>query len=99
MREAMPLVHQAAAEFAQKLVSKEKDQGFVIEFRERPTLLASLTHKSTDLERAIAETRASGETALYDAVVMALYQFRALPGRKAIVVLTDRSEEHTSELQ
>ncbi|HEX7613725.1 MAG TPA: VWA domain-containing protein [Thermoanaerobaculia bacterium] len=95
MREAMPLVHQAASEFAQKLVSKEKDQGFVIEFRERPTLLASLTHKSMDLERAIAETRASGGTALYDAVVMALYQFRSLPGRKAIVVLTDGDDNHS----
>jgi len=95
MRDAMPLVHQAAAEFAQKLVAKEKDQGFVIEFRERPTLLASLTHKSTDLERAIAETHASGGTALYDAVVMALYQFRALPGRKAIVVLTDGDDNHS----
>jgi VWFA-related protein len=95
MKEAMPLVHQAASEFAQKLVSKEKDQGFVIEFRERPALLASLTHKSMDLERAIAETRASGGTALYDAVVMALYQFRALPGRKAIVVLTDGDDNHS----
>ena len=45
MRDAMPLVHQAASEFAQKLVSSEKDQGFVIEFRERPTLLASLTQQ------------------------------------------------------
>jgi Ca-activated chloride channel homolog len=95
MREAMPLVHQAASEFVEKLVSKEKDQGFVIEFREKPTLLASLTHKSTDLERAIAETRASGETALYDAVVMALYQFRALAGRKAIVILTDGDDNHS----
>jgi Ca-activated chloride channel family protein len=95
MKDAMPLVHQAASEFAQKLVSKEKDQGFVIEFRERPTLLASLTHKSLDLERAIAETRASGGTALYDAVVMALYQFRALPGRKAIVVLTDGDDNRS----
>ena len=95
MREAMPLVHQAAAEFAQKLVSKEKDQGFVIEFRERPVLLASLTRKSLDLERAIAETHALGGTALYDAVVMALYQFRALPGRKAIVVLSDGDDNHS----
>ncbi len=95
MKDAMPLVHQAASEFAQKLVSKEKDQGFVIEFRERPTLLASLSHKSVDLERAIAETRASGGTALYDAVVMALYQFRALPGRKAIVVLSDGDDNRS----
>ena len=48
-----------------------------------------------DLERAIAETHASGATALYDAVVMALYQFRALPGRKAIVVLTDGDDNHS----
>jgi Ca-activated chloride channel family protein len=95
MKESMPIVHQAASEFAQKLVSKEKDQGFVIEFRERPTLLASLTHRSTDLERAIAETHASGATALYDAVVMALYQFRATPGRKAVVILTDGDDNHS----
>ena len=95
MKDAMPLVHQAASEFAHKLVSKEKDQGFVIEFRERPALLASLSHKATDLERAIAETHASGGTALFDAVVMALYQFRALPGRKAIVVLSDGADNHS----
>ncbi len=95
MKEAMPMVHQAASEFAQKLVSKEKDQGFVIEFRERPTLLASLTHRAIDLERAIAETHASGATALYDAVIMSLYQFRATPGRKAVVVLTDGDDNHS----
>ncbi len=95
MKESMPIVHQAASEFVQKLVSSEKDQGFVIEFRERPTLLASLTHRATDLERAIAETHASGATALYDAVVMSLYQFRATPGRKAIVVLTDGDDNHS----
>lgn len=95
MKDSMPIVHEAATEFVQKLVSKEKDQGFVIEFRERPTLLAALTHRATDLERAIAETHANGETALYDAVVMSLYQFRATPGRKAIVVLTDGDDNHS----
>ncbi len=95
MKDAMPIVHQAASEFVQKLVSKEKDQGFVVEFRERPTLLASLSHGALDLERAIAETHADGATALYDAVVMALYQFRATPGRKAAVVLTDGDDNHS----
>jgi VWFA-related protein len=95
MKDAMPIVHQAATEFVQKLVVKEKDQGFVIEFRERPTLLASLSHKAIDLERAIAETHASGATALYDAVVMSLYQLRATPGRKAVVVLTDGDDNHS----
>jgi VWFA-related protein len=95
MKDAMPIVHQAATEFVQKLVSKEKDQGFVIEFRERPALLATMTHRATDLERAIAETHADGATALYDAVVMSLYQFRATPGRKAVVVLTDGDDNHS----
>jgi Ca-activated chloride channel homolog len=95
MKESMPIVHQAASEFTQKLVSKEKDQGFVIEFRERPALLASMTHKAVDLERAIADTHADGATALYDAVIMALYQFRATPGRKAVVVLTDGDDNHS----
>jgi VWFA-related protein len=95
MKDAMPMVHQAASEFVTRLVSKEKDQGFVIEFRERPTLLASMSHKSIDLERAIADTHASGATALYDAVIMSLYQFRATPGRKAVVCLTDGDDNHS----
>jgi VWFA-related protein len=95
MKDAMPIVHQAASEFVQKLVSKEKDQGFVIEFRERPALLAPMTHRAADLERAIAETHANGATALFDSVVMSLYQFRATPGRKAVVVLTDGDDNHS----
>ena len=94
MRASMPLVHEAAGGFVERLV-REKDQGFVIEFREAPILLASLTKERADLIRAIRETRADGATALYDAVVLALYQFRALPGRKAIVVLTDGADNHS----
>jgi VWFA-related protein len=94
MEKSMPLVHQAASEFVQKLVG-EKDQGFVMEFREAPTLLASMTKNKSDLVRAIAETRAQGGTALYDSVVMALYQFRAVPGKKAVVILTDGKDNHS----
>lgn len=94
MKESMPLVHEAAGGFVENLV-REKDQGFVVEFREAPLLLASLTKERTDLIRAIRETRADGMTALYDAVVLALYQFRALPGRKAIVVLSDGADNHS----
>ena len=94
MKSSMPLVHEAASGFVERLV-RERDQGFVIEFREAPTLLASLTKQASDLVRAIRETRAAGATALYDAVVMGLYQFRALPGRKALVVLTDGDDNHS----
>jgi VWFA-related protein len=94
MQSSMPLVHQAASEFVQKLVGP-KDQGFVMEFREQPTLLASMTKSQADLVRAIAETRAAGGTALYDSVVMALYQFRSVPGKKALVILTDGKDNHS----
>ncbi len=94
MKESMPLVHEAASGFVENLV-REKDRGFVIEFRETPVLLASLTKERADLIRAIRETRAEGATALYDAIVLALYQFRAVPGRKAIAVLTDGADNHS----
>jgi VWFA-related protein len=54
-----------------------------------------MTRRAADLERAIAETHANGATALFDSVVMALYQFRATPGRKAVVVLTDGDDNHS----
>jgi len=94
MKTSMPLVHEAAGGFVERLV-REKDQGFVIEFRESPALLSPLTKQSGDLLRAIRETHADGATALYDAVILALYQFRAVSGRKAIVVLTDGADNHS----
>lgn len=95
MDKAMPLVKQAATEFVTNLVG-EKDKGFVIEFRERPTLLAAMTSKRADLIRAIGETRAGGATAFHDSVVLGLYQFRSLAGKKALVVLTDGKDNHSS---
>ncbi len=94
MKDSMPIVHEAATSFLEKLIGS-KDQGFVMEFRETPTLLAAMTPRAADLIRAVKETRAVGGTALYDSVVMALYQFRAVPGKKAVVVLTDGQDNRS----
>ena len=92
----MPLVHEAAERVRRAARPKEKDQGFVIEFRERPTLLASLTKRAGGPRSARSARRApTAATALFDAVVLALYQFRAVPGRKAIVVLSDGDDNHS----
>lgn len=88
MKDAMPLVHQAASEFVTSLIG-EKDQGFVMDFRETPTLITPMTNKRAALLGGVRETSAKGGTALYDSVVMALYQFRSVQGRKAIVLLSD----------
>ena len=90
----MPFVHEASAELFRDLI-REKDKGFVIEFREQPRLIQDLTGDSAELQRAAREPSARGATALYDSVVLGLYQFRALQGRKALVVVTDGADNRS----
>jgi len=94
MEKVMPFVHDASIELFRGLI-REKDQGFVIEFREQPRMLQSLTSSSSELQRAAAETSARGATSLFDSVVLGLYQFRALQGRKALVVVSDGADNHS----
>ncbi len=94
MEKAMPFVHEASAELFRGLI-REKDRGFIIEFREQPRLIQNLTGDSAELQRAAREPSARGATALFDSVVLGLYQFRALQGRKALVVVTDGADNHS----
>lgn len=94
MEKGMPFVHDAAAELFKTLM-RPKDQGFVVEFRDRPKFLQELTGDSQALQRAARDVRAEGATALYDAVVLGLYQFRTLQGRKALIVVTDGDDNRS----
>ena len=94
MEKGMPFVHEAAAELFRSLM-REKDRGFVLEFRDRPRFLQELTGDSPSLQRAAREVKAEGATALYDAMVLGLYQFRALQGRRALVVVTDGDDNRS----
>lgn len=94
MEKGLSFVHDASADLFRDLIH-EKDRGFVIEFRERPKFLQDLTGDSGLLQRAARETRAEGATALYDSVILGLYQFRALQGRKALVVVTDGADNRS----
>ncbi len=94
MEKGMPFVREAAAELFRGLM-REKDSGFVVEFRDRPKFLQELTSDSAALQRASRDLRAEGATALYDAVILGLYQFRALQGRKALLVITDGDDNRS----
>jgi VWFA-related protein len=94
MEKSMPFVHDASAELFRGLI-RDKDKGFVIEFREQPHMIQELTGDSASLQRACRETSARGATALYDSVVLGLYQFRTLQGRKALIVVTDGADNHS----
>jgi Ca-activated chloride channel family protein len=94
MEKGMPFVRDACAELFRGLM-REKDHGFVVEFREQPKFLQQLTSDSVALQRASRDLRAGGATALYDAVVLGLYQFRTLTGRRALVVVTDGDDNRS----
>ncbi|MGE5278273.1 MAG: VWA domain-containing protein [Acidobacteriota bacterium] len=94
MEKSLSFVHDASAALFKNLI-RPKDQGFVIEFRDRAKFLQELTGDSVALQRAAADTRAEGATALYDAIVLGLYQFRTLQGRKALIVITDGDDNRS----
>jgi len=94
MEKSLPFVHEASSALFKNLI-RSKDQGFVIEFRDKARFLQELTGDSPSLQRAASDTRAEGATALYDAVVLGLYQFRALQGRKALIVITDGDDNRS----
>jgi Ca-activated chloride channel family protein len=94
MEKSMPFVHDASAELFRGLI-RDKDKGFIIEFREQPHVVQELTGDSVALQRASRETSARGATSLYDSIVLGLYQFRTLQGRKALIVVTDGADNHS----
>jgi VWFA-related protein len=94
MEKSLPFVHEASSALFKNLI-RAKDQGFVIEFHDKARFLQELTSDSPSLQRAATDTRAEGATALYDAVVLGLYQFRALQGRKALIVITDGDDNRS----
>ncbi len=94
MEKSMPFVHDASVELFRGLI-RDKDKGFIIEFREQPHMIQELTGDSASLQRASRETSARGATALFDSIVLGLYQFRTLQGRKALIVISDGADNHS----
>ena len=94
MRKTMEFVHDAGSALFKDMIH-EKDRGFVIEFNEVPTLVSAPTSDVPELVKAVLNTSASGQTALFDSVVLGLYQFRATTGRKALVVISDGGDNHS----
>ncbi len=95
MKPRMEATVKAAKEFFRR-VMKPTDRAFVAGFSFDPTKDATFVSSIGSLEAQVdAVPGAEGGTALYDAIVTALYRFRNLQGRKALIVLTD-GEDTTS---
>lgn len=79
----------AAIDFTLLALRGDDDRAFVVGFDSRPELVQPLTGARDELVAAIAGLRPGGVSALCDALVFSLVQMQRIPGRRALVVITD----------
>ncbi len=65
------------------------DKAGIITFNTKVRLVQEVTDSREALEKAIDSITAGGDTAIYDAILLAIETLNPLPGRKAIILLTD----------
>ncbi|HEU5162630.1 MAG TPA: VWA domain-containing protein, partial [Thermoanaerobaculia bacterium] len=92
MLERMPDVHRSARAFLDRVVG-DGSSAFVVDFDTTPRLAATRTDHLPTLHDAVSRVRAEGSTALYDAVIFGLLQLQGIPGKRALIVLTDGRDE------
>jgi VWFA-related protein len=101
MRNKLPDVLAAARTFVQ--FSNTEDQMFVVNFNERVTLGLPegipFTNRADDLEAAILKAPATGETALYDAVDVALERLRTGDRDKKVLIIISDGGDNASVLE
>lgn len=88
MMPRMDEAQKAGAEFFQN-VMKKGDKAFLVAFDSQPQLVQRWSPKIGDIHAGLAKLRAEDSTALYDAVVYALYNFLGIKGQKALVLISD----------
>ena len=70
--------------------SNSEDEFFLVQFNDRAQLLVSPTKQTDEIRKQVEMLRASGSTALLDAVMVALNEMRtARYSRKAIIIISD----------
>lgn len=88
MLEELPVVKAAAKQFAKALL-RPQDRLAVAGFNQRTFWLTDYTNDWNEVAQAVDRVQPTGETHLYDSVIEMLYQIQKVPGRAALVVLTD----------
>jgi VWFA-related protein len=88
MQQRMDEAQKAGAQFFQN-VMKKGDKAFLVSFDDEPRLVQKWSTRTSDVHAGLAKVRAEDKTALYDAVVYALYNFHGVQGQKALVLISD----------
>src|SRR5262245_50881252 len=100
VRDRFRFEQEAAIEFLNSVVHKDRDKAMVISFDITPELVADLTDDPKKLADAIRDLRSGGGTSLYDAIYFACTNKlqRDEPGqrfRRAIVILSDGDDNNS----
>jgi VWFA-related protein len=88
MLNRMAEAQKAGAQFFEKILRKG-DKAFVVAFDKEPLMVQKWSTKLSALHAGLAKLRAEETTALYDAIVYALYNFHGVRGQKALVLISD----------
>jgi VWFA-related protein len=88
MQVSMAEAKRAAKDFLDSVLTP-RDRCFAVAFADKPVLLMSPTSDLGALEAALDAQTAYGGTALHDALLVSLYYFRGVAGKKALVLLSD----------
>jgi Ca-activated chloride channel homolog len=91
----------ASAALAMVQASNPRDEVFIINFNEKAVLAKEFTNNIKDLENALRNLDANGETAMRDALLLGIehLRHRAHRDKKVLVVVTDGDDNSSIETQ
>jgi Ca-activated chloride channel family protein len=76
--------------------SNPQDEFMLINFSDRPTLIAGFTSKFENLQDRLLFVKAGGKTALLDAIYLGISEMKkATTNRKALLVISDGGDNHS----
>jgi len=88
MLEELPMVKQAARDFVRATI-RPTDRYALVAFAQQRIWMTPFTSDVALVDRGLEQLRARGQTHLYDAVIEMLFELQKMPGRRALIVLTD----------
>lgn len=91
----------ASAALAMVKASNPEDEVFIINFNEKAVLAREFTSNVQDLEKALRNLHARGETAMRDALLLGIehLRHRAHKDKKVLLVVTDGEDNSSGETQ
>ena len=88
MTESLPEAKAAAMGFLENIITL-RDRVFAVSFSDQPRLLIAPTDDVSAVQDSLEDLQSLGWTTLHDAIVTSLYYFRAVRGRRALILLSD----------